>query len=244
MNRPLPSLGVRRKCSLLPERRIFLKNQARWKRRRDWLQTGSANIYNNRGLMSASYQDRFDAGRNLAMRLSEYANRQDVVILALPRGGLPVAFEVADALKAPLDVFLVRKLGLPGYEELAMGALASGDVRVINEDVVRQFKIPQHVMDAVAAEQQRELERREQMYRAGREPLNVAGKTVILIDDGLATGSTMRAAVQALRLSAAATIVVAVPVGAADTCENLRSEADRVVCSQAPEDFTAVGRWY
>jgi len=194
--------------------------------------------------MSASYQDRFDAGRNLAMRLSEYANRQDVVILALPRGGLPVAFEVAGALKAPLDVFLVRKLGLPGYEELAMGALASGDVRVINEDVVRQFKIPQHVMDAVAAEQQRELERREQMYRAGREPLNVAGKTVILIDDGLATGSTMRAAVQALRLSNAQKIVVAVPVGAADTCENLRSEADQVVCAEAPEDFTAVGRWY
>ena len=194
--------------------------------------------------MSASYQDRFDAGRNLAMRLSEYANRQDVVILALPRGGLPVAFEVADALKAPLDVFLVRKLGLPGYEELAMGALASGDVRVINEDVVRQFKIPQHVMDAVAAEQQRELERREQMYRAGREPLNVAGKTVILIDDGLATGSTMRAAVQALRLSNAQKIVVAVPVSAADTCENLRSEADQIVCAEAPEDFTAVGRWY
>jgi len=194
--------------------------------------------------MSASYQDRFDAGRNLAMRLSEYANRQDVVILALPRGGLPVAFEVAGALKAPLDVFLVRKLGLPGYEELAMGALASGDVRVINEDVVRQFKIPQHVMDAVAAEQQRELERREQMYRAGREPLNVAGKTVILIDDGLATGSTMRAAVQALRLSNAQKIVVAVPVSAADTCENLRSEADQVVCAEAPEDFTAVGRWY
>jgi len=194
--------------------------------------------------MSASYQDRFDAGRNLAMRLSEYANRQDVVILALPRGGLPVAFEVAGALKAPLDVFLVRKLGLPGYEELAMGALASGDVRVINEDVVRQFKIPQHVMDAVAAEQQRELERREQMYRAGREPLNVAGKTVILIDDGLATGSTMRAAVQALRLSNAQKIVVAVPVGAAATCENLRSEADQVVCAEAPEDFTAVGRWY
>ena len=194
--------------------------------------------------MSASYQDRFDAGRNLAMRLSEYANRQDVVILALPRGGLPVAFEVAGALKAPLDVFLVRKLGLPGYEELAMGALASGDVRVINEDVVRQFKIPQHVMDAVAAEQQRELERREQMYRAGREPVNVAGKTVILIDDGLATGSTMRAAVQALRLSNAQKIVVAVSVGAADTCENLRSEADQVVCAEAPEDFTAVGRWY
>jgi len=194
--------------------------------------------------MSASYHDRFDAGRHLAMRLSEYTNRDDVVILALPRGGVPVAFEVARALKAPIDIFLVRKLGLPGYEELAMGALASGGVRVINEDVVRQFKVPQHVMDAVATEQQRELDRREQTYRAGRERLDVAGKTVILIDDGLATGSTMRAAVQALRLSEAGTIVVAVPVGAADTCENLRSEADQVVCAEAPEDFTAVGRWY
>jgi len=194
--------------------------------------------------MSASYHDRFDAGRHLAMRLSEYTNRDDVVILALPRGGVPVAFEVARALKAPIDVFLVRKLGLPGYEELAMGALASGGVRVINEDVVRQFKVPQHVMDAVATEQQRELDRREQTYRAGRERLDVAGKTVILIDDGLATGPTMRAAVQALRLSEAGTIVVAVPVGAADTCENLRSEADEVVCAEAPEDFTAVGRWY
>src|SRR5438067_1811523 len=182
------------------------------------------------------FHDRADAGLKLASRLTSFANRDDVIILALPRGGVPVAFEVARALKAPLDIFLVRKLGLPGYEELAMGALASGDVRVINEDVVRQFRVPQHVMDAVAAEQQRELERREQTYRAGRDRLDVAGKTVILIDDGLATGSTMRAAVQALRLSEAATIVVAVPVGAADTCENLRSEADQVVCAEAPED--------
>jgi len=194
--------------------------------------------------MSASYQDRFDAGRHLAMRLSQYSNRDDVVILALPRGGVPVAFEVARALKAPLDVFLVRKLGLPGYEELAMGALASGGVRVINQDVVGQFRVAQHVMDAVAAEQERELERRERTYRAGRERLDVSGKTVILIDDGLATGSTMRAAVQALRLSEARKIVVAVPVGAADTCQNLRDEADEVVCAESPEDFTAVGRWY
>jgi len=194
--------------------------------------------------MSASYQDRFDAGRHLASRLSQYSNRDDVVILALPRGGVPVAFEVARALKAPLDVFLVRKLGLPGYEELAMGALASGGVRVINQDVVGQFRVAQHVMDAVAAEQERELERRERTYRAGRERLDVSGKTVILIDDGLATGSTMRAAVQALRLSEARKIVVAVPVGAADTCQNLRDEADEVVCAESPEDFTAVGRWY
>ena len=194
--------------------------------------------------MNNSYQNRFESGRRLAAELSEYANRDDVVILALPRGGVPVAFEVARSLKAPLDIFLVRKLGLPGYEELAMGAIASGGVRVINDDVVRQFRISQHVMDAVAAEQERELQRREQMYRAGREPLEVSGKTVILIDDGLATGSTMRAAVQALRLMEAGVIVVAVPVGAADTCQILRGEADVVVCAQSPEDFTAVGRWY
>ncbi len=194
--------------------------------------------------MSALYQNRFDAGRHLAAELPEYANREHVVILALPRGGVPVAFETARRLKAPLDVFLVRKLGLPGYEELAMGAIASGGVRVINEDVVEQFRIPEHVMNSVAAEQQRELERREELYRAGREPIDLRNKTVILIDDGLATGSTMRAAIQALRLLGPASIVVAVPVGAADTCENLRNGADAVICAQEPGDFTAVGRWY
>src|SRR4051812_13914983 len=145
--------------------------------------------------MSAPYQDRFDAGRQLATRLSAYANRDDVVVLALPRGGLPVAYEVARALNAPLDVFLVRKLGLPGYEELAMGAIASGGARVNNEDVVRQFRVPEDVIDGVAARELLELERREEVYRAGREGVELTDKTVILIDDGLATGSTMRAAV-------------------------------------------------
>src|SRR5439155_8595218 len=159
------------------------------------------------------FSNRKNAGQTLAERLADYADDPYLLVLALPRGGVPVAYEVARRLQAPLDVFLVRKLGLPGYEELAMGALASGGVRVINQDVVGQFRVAQHVMDAVAAEQERELERRERTYRAGRERLDVSGKTVILIDDGLATGSTMRAAVQALRLSEARKIVVAVPVG-------------------------------
>src|ERR1051325_3535669 len=156
------------------------------------------------------FRDRADAGRRLAEDLAQYGGREDLLVLALPRGGVPVAFEVAQALKAPLDLFLVRKLGLPGYEELAMGAIASGGVRVINEDVVRQFRVSEHVMEAVAEEQLQELARRETVYRQGRQPLDVAGKTVILIDDGLATGSTMRAAVLALRQLEPAAIVVAV----------------------------------
>jgi len=194
--------------------------------------------------MSAPYQDRFDAGRQLATRLSAYANRDDVVVLALPRGGLPVAYEVARALNAPLDVFLVRKLGLPGYEELAMGAIASGGGRVNNEDVLRQFRVPEDVIDGVAARELLELERREEVYRAGREGVELTDKTVILIDDGLATGSTMRAAVQALGRAGPSRIVVAVPVGAPDTCEHLRREADQVICAETPESFSAVGRWY
>jgi len=194
--------------------------------------------------MSAFYHDRFDAGRQFAAQLSEYANRKDVVILALPRGGVPVAFEVARRLKSPLDVFLVRKLGLPGYEELAMGAIASGGVRVINEDVVRQFRVRENIMEAAAQEQLEELARREGAYRQGREPIDVTGKMVILVDDGLATGSTMRAAVLALRQLEPDAIIVAVPVGAADTCENLRDSADVVICLETPENFSAVGRWY
>lgn len=190
------------------------------------------------------YQNRFDGGRHLATRLAQYANRDDAIVLALPRGGVPVAFEVAQSLKAPMDIFLVRKLGLPGYEELAMGAIASGGVRVLNEDVVRQFQVPGHVIDAVANEEARELARREQRYRAGREPLDVRGKVAILTDDGLATGSTMRAGVRALRQLRPASIVVAVPVGAAETCQSMQGEADMVVCANAPEDFTAVGKWY
>jgi putative phosphoribosyl transferase len=190
------------------------------------------------------FADRREAGRVLASRLKEYADRPDVLVLALPRGGVPVAFEVAQALHAPLDVILVRKLGLPGYEELAMGAIASGGVRVLNEDVIRGLRIPERFVDAVAAAEQRELERRERLYRGDRPPSDVRGRTVILVDDGLATGSTMRAAVVALRQRGAARIVVAVPVGAPETCAEFEQEADDVICAQTPEPFYAVGLWY
>jgi predicted phosphoribosyltransferase len=190
------------------------------------------------------YADRFAAGRELAGRLMKYANRPEVLVLALPRGGVPVAFEVARALHAPLDVFLVRKLGVPGHEELAMGAIASGGVRVLNEEVVRVLQIPEEEIDTVAAEEQQELERRERAYRDGRPAPDVRGRIVILIDDGLATGSTMRAAVAALRQRGPARIVVAVPVGAAETCAEFQEEADEVLCARTPEPFYAVGLWY
>jgi putative phosphoribosyl transferase len=190
------------------------------------------------------FRNRTDAGRQLAAELRAYANRPDVVVLGLPRGGVPVAFEVARALHAPLDVFLVRKLGVPGHEELAMGAIASGGVRVLNEEVVRALHIPEETIDAVAAEEQQELERRERTYRGDRPPADVRGRTVILVDDGLATGSTMRAAVAALRRQGPARIVVAVPVGAVDTCEELSAEADEAVCLRTPDPFYAVGIWY
>jgi predicted phosphoribosyltransferase len=190
------------------------------------------------------FHDRSDAGRKLAEKLMVYANRPDVLVLALPRGGVPVGFEVAQALHAPLDVFLVRKLGVPGREELAMGAIASGSVRVLNEDIVNQLGIPDEVIDTVAAEEERELQRREQAYRDDRPFPDVRGATILLVDDGLATGSTMRAAVAALRRQGPACIVVAVPVGAAETCDELRMVADEVVCARTPEPFWAVGIWY
>jgi len=190
------------------------------------------------------FEDRRAAGSVLASLLRHYADRPDVVVLALPRGGVPVAFEVAQALGAPLDLFLVRKLGTPGHRELAMGAIASGGVRVLNGDVIRWHGISAAEIDAVAREEQRELERREAAYREGREPVPVEGRTVILIDDGLATGSTMRAAVQAVRQRRPARVVVAVPVGAPQTCDELSAIADEVVCAQTPEPFAAVGQWY
>jgi putative phosphoribosyl transferase len=162
----------------------------------------------------------------------------------LPRGGVPVAYEVACSLGAPLDVFLVRKLGVPGHQELAMGAIASGGVRVVNDDVVDWYGVPASVIDAVAVEEQSELERRERAYRDDRPPLELSGRTIILIDDGLATGSTMKAAVKAVRIQTPARIVVAVPVGAADTCRELTGVADEVVCVRTPEPFSAVGLWY
>jgi predicted phosphoribosyltransferase len=166
------------------------------------------------------------------------------VVLALPRGGVPVAFEVAEALNAPLDVFLVRKLGLPGQEELAMGAIATGGVRVLNEAVVRALHIPDAIIDAVTAQEQQELERRERLYRDDRPALQVRGCTVILVDDGLATGSTMRAAAVALRQQHPARIVVAVPIAASTTCEELHAEVDDVICAATPEPFYGVGLWY
>jgi putative phosphoribosyl transferase len=190
------------------------------------------------------FHDRSEAGRVLAGKLQKYADRSDVIVLALPRGGVPVAFEVAQALHAPLDIFLVRKLGVPGHEELAMGAIASGGVRVLNHEVVRALRMPEDVIDAVAAEEQQELERRERSYRGDRLPNDVRGRTVILVDDGLATGSTMHAAIAALRQQEPARIVVAVPIGAAETCDEFRLEADEVVCGRTPEPFYAVGLWY
>ena len=190
------------------------------------------------------FRDRTDAGRQLAALLTRYADRTDVLVLALPRGGVPVAYEVAKELNAPLDVFLVRKLGVPGHEELAMGAIASGGVRVLNEDIVNYLKIPDEVIDAIAAVEQRELERRQRAYRGDRPPPDVKDHIVILIDDGLATGSTMRAAAASLRLQKPGRIVVAVPVSSPETCDEFRSEVDEIVCAFTPEHFQGVGLWY
>jgi predicted phosphoribosyltransferase len=189
------------------------------------------------------YADRREAGAVLAGHLREFAGR-DVVVLGLPRGGIPVACEVAMALRAPLDIFVVRKLGLPGHPELAMGAIASGGVRVLNEDLIRQLHVPYAAVDEVARTEQIELERREHAYRGARPPIPIEGRVVILVDDGLATGSTMRAAVLAARRLIPSEIVVAVPVGARDSCRTLTEVADEVVCPLMPEPLTAVGAWY
>jgi predicted phosphoribosyltransferase len=191
-----------------------------------------------------SFRDRLDAGLCLADALWKYAGRSDVVVLALPRGGVPVAFEVAKALRAPLDVFLVRKLGAPGFEELAMGAIASGGVTVLNPDVIRTLEVPREEVEAAAERERCELERRERVYRRGRPAPDVAGQTVILVDDGLATGSTMRAAVAALRRLGPARVVVAVPAAAPASCEEMRAIADDCVCALTPHPFHAVGLWY
>jgi putative phosphoribosyl transferase len=190
------------------------------------------------------FDNRAEAGRMLATRLMDYANRNDVVVLGLPRGGVPVAYEVARALGAPLDVFVVRKLGVPGHEELAMGAVATGGVRVLNADVVGGLRIPDDVLAAAVLRESEELERRERLYRDGRPAPDVHGRTAILVDDGLATGASMSAAIAALRALGPARIVVAVPVGAEETCDRLRTEADDVVCFETPSPFFAVGYWY
>lgn len=190
------------------------------------------------------YQDRVEAGRRLARELAAYAGRPDLLVLALPRGGVPVAYEVAQALNAPLDIFLVRKLGVPGHEELAMGAIASGGIRVLNHDVLRHVHVPPAVIDAAAERELRELERRERAYRDDRPEPVIQGRTIILVDDGLATGSTMRAAVAAIHSQHPARLVVAVPVAARETCEMFRGQVDDVVCPVTPDPFYAVGMWY
>jgi len=190
------------------------------------------------------FRDRVQAGQVLSQKLKAYADRADVMVLALPRGGVPVALEVARLLHAPLDVFLVRKLGTPGQEELAMGAIASGGIRVLNDEVIQSLHVPESVIDLATVKELRELARRERLYREGRPALDVTGRTVILVDDGLATGSTMRAAVAALRQLKPKRLVVAVPLAAAPTCRDLRGEVDELVCLQTPDPFYSVGFWY
>lgn len=190
------------------------------------------------------FRNRRDAGQKLAQKLSHYASRPDVIVLALPRGGVPVGYEVSRALHVPLDIFIVRKLGIPGQEELAIGAIASGGIRVLNEDILRMLPLPPKVIERVAQRELQELQRRERLYRGDRPPPDVRDRTVILVDDGLATGASMRAAVQALRAQNPKRIVVAVPTAAPEACEAFEKEVDEVVCAITPEPFLGVGRWY
>jgi len=190
------------------------------------------------------FRDRTEAGQILASKLTKYLNQVNAVILALPRGGVPVAYEVGKELGLPVDIFVVRKLGVPGHEELAMGAIASGGVRHINRDVVDQLRIDSETIDVASRREQKEIERRERLYRGARPPIDVRNKTVILVDDGLATGSTMRAAIAALRQHRPARIVVAVPAAAPQTCSEIGDEVDEIICAATPEPFYAVGQWY
>jgi predicted phosphoribosyltransferase len=194
--------------------------------------------------MMTLFKNRSHAGRELAKALMDYAGREDVIVLALPRGGVPVAYEVARALQVPLDVFLVRKLGVPGREELAMGAIASGELRLLNEDIVQSLNISDEEIARVAAQEQRELQRREIAYRGDRPELDVSNQTALLVDDGLATGASMRAAAVGLKAKEPAQIVVAVPVAAPDTCQSIGALVDRVVCLSTPEPLHSIGRWY
>jgi putative phosphoribosyl transferase len=190
------------------------------------------------------FRDRSEAGRVLAQQLIEYAGRDDVIVLALPRGGIPVGYEVAKALGAPLEVFVARKLGVPGHQELAMGAIASGGSAVLDQGLVRRLGVTQAQLDQAVTDETRELERRERAYRGDREAPDLRGKTVILVDDGLATGATMRAAALAVRDQQPARIVVAVPVAAEETCDQFRDVVDDVICAVTPKPFYAVGMWY
>lgn len=190
------------------------------------------------------FSDRVEAGKILASRLTAYANRPDVLVMALPRGGVPVAYEVSRALNAPLDVIIVRKLGVPGQEELAMGAIASGGVRVLNDDVMQTLALPEMVIEAAVAHERRELERREHLYRGNRPINEVHGRTIIIVDDGMATGATMHAAVAAMKQQQPTRIIIAVPVASSAACEKLAAEGEEVVCVYRPENFHAVGFWY
>jgi predicted phosphoribosyltransferase len=190
------------------------------------------------------FRDRHDAGRRLAAALTDYVSRPNLLILALPRGGVPVGYEVAQALHAPLDVMLVRKLGVPGQEELAMGAIASGSIRIVEEAVIAAFRIPEAALANVAAREAMELDRQERTFREDRPRARIAGKTIILVDDGLATGSTMRAAAAALRSQRPDHLAIAVPVAPTETCEDLRLEVDSIVCLLTPFPFVSVGSWY
>lgn len=194
--------------------------------------------------VTAQFQDRREAGRLLAAKLENYAGDSTLLVLALPRGGVPVGYEAALALNAPLDVFLVCKLGAPGYEELALGAIASGGTRILNHEVIQHLGISERMIEAITREKEQELERREKRYRGEREAAPIEGRTIILADDGLATGASMRAAVRALKTKRPKAIIVAVPIGSADTCNQIRAEADEVVCAMTPEPFYAVGAWY
>lgn len=193
---------------------------------------------------TAVFADRNAAGKALAKEFSDCAERDDVLVLALPRGGVPVAFEIARYLHAPLDVMLVRKLGTPGQQELAMGAIASGNIIVMNDSVVLQLGINQHLIDREIEQQRQELQRRERVYRGDRTPCSVAGKTIILVDDGIATGATVRAAVKAIKQQTPARLIVAVPTAAADTLKIIAREVDQIVCLATPEPYYAVGNWY
>ncbi len=197
-----------------------------------------------RGVTEGVFRDRRQAGELLGRALSDYAGRKDVVVLGLPRGGVPVAAEVARALDAPLDVLIVRKLGAPGQEELAIGAIAEGGVRVLNRGLVSSLGLDSREIDELAAREERELERRVKLYRGGRGPLPVKNRTVIVVDDGVATGATMRAGLQALRARGAAQVIAAAPVGAADSVDAQREDADEVVVLETPAWFQAVGQWY
>lgn len=190
------------------------------------------------------FKDRIDAGEQLAEELTEYKHKKDVIVLGLPRGGIPVAYKVAEELDAPLDVFIVRKLGVPGHKELAMGAIASGDIRVLNERIVNSLGISNKSIASVAAQEERELERRQNEYRGDRPMPELSDKIILLIDDGIATGATMRAAIEAINSKNPKKLVVAVPTAAHDTCESLKEKVDKLICLKTPQPFFGVGRWY